>query len=133
MSFTPFPDVELVVIAALSTLEVTGLQVATKVPVDPNGTYSWLPFLRVSSRGGADDKHTDTSKVDVDAFAATKSAASELAEQARALLIYGPITTAAGVMDGAVTDTSPNQVPYGNEEQVIRYTAAYTVATRRSY
>lgn len=127
----PFPDVEALTIAVLLGLDVEGLGVATRVPADPEGTYSWLPFLRVKSIGGSDNRITDRSAVDVDAFAATEVDALSLAEAARQRLISGPWRTDEGVLDRATTTVKPNQVPYGDEQFVVRYTAAYSISTRR--
>jgi hypothetical protein len=128
----PFPDIEQLVISLLSELDVEDLEVSTDTPPDPQGTYSWLPFIRIDCFGGGDDRVTDTSRVTVDAFAATKEASQQLAEQARQLLIAFPHQTEHGVLDHTVTNTKPNQVPYGDETKIVRYTAAYTVTARRS-
>lgn len=129
---TGFPDAELLARAILLGLSTPGLKVGTVVPADPQGTYAWLPFIRVECFGGSDDGITDTSRVSVDAFAATKGAAAQLAEDARQLLTSGPFVTAAGVADRYSTDLKPNRVPYGDETRVIRYTASYSGQARRS-
>lgn len=124
-----WPDPEILVIAALADLAPA----ATEVPADPDGTYTWLPFLRVNCIGGGDvDIATDLFRFDVDAFAATKGAAAQLAGAARQRLLNFPISTTHGVLDRVTTSTRPNQVPYGDETRVIRYTAAYAGRTRRT-
>lgn len=127
-----YPDAELLARSVLLGLDTTGLRVGTEVPADPNGTYTWLPFLRVQCFGGADDGVTDTSRISVDAFAATKAAAAELAEDARQLITSGAFVTSVGAADLYVTTLKPNQVPYGDEKRVIRYTASYSGQARRS-
>lgn len=126
-----YPNAENLARAILSGLDTAGLRVGTEVPADPNGTYTWLPFLRVQCFGGSDDGVTDTSRIAVDAFAATKLAAAELAEDARQLITSGAFVTDAGAADRYTTTLKPNQVPYGNEKHVIRYTASYSGQARR--
>jgi hypothetical protein len=129
----PFPDAEALTRAVLQTLTVEGLQVGNVLPPDLQGTYGWLPFLRVTCIGGADNHITDTSRVDVDAFASDKDGAGTLAEQARQVLTAGPCSTDEGVLDHSTTVVKPNQVPYGDETRVVRYTAAYSITARRRF
>lgn len=104
----------------------------TEVPADPTGTLTWLPFVRVACIGGNDDRITDLSRVDVIAFADTKAAAAQLAEVVRQRLTSRPVHTAAGVLDRAVTDSKPQQIPYSNDPPPFAYTASYAVTARRS-
>lgn len=126
-----FPDVELALQELLGDL-VAG-NVATRVPADKDGTLTWLPMLRVIVRGGSDDMITDLSRVDVDAFAATKADARSLAEAARQRLIGKPHVGTGFVLDHVRTDTKPHEVPYVDNPPPYRYTAAYSVTARRSF
>lgn len=124
-----WPDPELLVESCLADLATVG----TAVPPDPEGTYSWLPFLRVQCYGGNDiDPATDLVRVSVDAFAATKGAAAQLAGRVRQRLLNCPIVTDIGVLDRVTTSTRPNKVAYGDETRVIRYVAEYAGQMRRS-
>lgn len=129
-----FPDAELVTRAVLLAEPglVEGLTVGTEVPADPAGSMSWLPFVRVTCIGGADDRITDTSRVTVTAFAVTKVAAAQLAELVRQRLTTRPVRTDAGVLDRAVTDSKPQQIPYSDNPPPFAYTASYAVTARRS-
>lgn len=123
-----WPDVEIVVRAVLLDLATVG----TEVPADPEGTLSWLPFLRVTCYGGVDDTHTDTSRFDVDAFAATKGAAAQLAGAVRQRLLNGPHAVAGeGILDNVQTDAKPHRVPYTTTPPPYEYTAAYSGQMRR--
>lgn len=125
-----FPDVEVVMVAVLGDIA----RVGTRLPADPDGTLSWLPFLRVSCYGGSDNLFSDLSRVDVDAFAATKAEAATLAERVRQRLLNGgkPHVNAGWVLDSARTDTKPHEVPYVDNPPPYRYTAAYSTTARRS-
>lgn len=126
---TDWADPELLIIAALTGLAP---QIATIVPADPDGTYDWLPLLRVQCFGGSDiDRATDLFRFDVDAFAATKGEAAQLAGAARQRLLNCPISTTRGVLDRVTTTTRPNEVPYGDVTRVRRFTASYAGRTRR--
>lgn len=123
-----WPDIEIVVRSVLLDLATVG----TEVPADPDGSLSWLPFLRVTCYGGSDDTHTDTSRIDVDAFAATKGAAAALAGAARQRLLNGPhVMPDRGVLDSVKTDVKPHQVPYSATPPPYEYTAAYSGQMRR--
>jgi hypothetical protein len=124
-----WPDPELLVIAALSGV---GALARTEVPADPYGTYSWLPLVRVQCFGGGDvDPATDLFRFTVDCFAATKTAARDIAGDVRQRLLNCPIVTDKGVLDRVTTSTRPNEVPYGDVTRVRRYTAAYSGQMRR--
>lgn len=124
-----WPDPEILIRAVL--LDVAS--VGTEVPADPSGTYSWLPFLRVQCFGGGEiDPATDLFRFDLDAFAATKAAASQLAGRARQRLLNWPVVTDKGVLDRVTTSTRPYQMAYGDESYVIRYTAQYAGRMRRT-
>lgn len=126
---TGFPDVEKVLRVVLGDLA----DVATNVPPDPDGTLAWLPLLRVRCNGGGDNRTTDVSRVDVDAFAASKAAASDLAEAARQRLLNRGRAHVGDVwvLDGIRTDSKPHEVPYVDNPPPYRYTAAYSVSARR--
>jgi hypothetical protein len=123
-----WPDPEILIRACVLDLASVG----TEVPADPDGTYSWLPFVRVQCIGGREtDPATDTFRMSVDAFAASKADAAQLAGAIRQRLLNGPIVTDNGILDYATTSTRPMQVPYGDVTRVIRYTAAYSGQMRR--
>lgn len=127
-----YPDVELAVIAILSPLVAVGGEPRTSTDA-PNDLEKHLPYLRVACYGGSDDDVTDLSRIDVDAFAATKKAARDLAEQARELLTNNrkPHVGAGFVLDRVRTDTKPHQVPWTENPPPYRYAAAYTASARR--
>ena len=127
ISFSNFPEIEAVVMDLLNGVQET--QVGTVTP--PNLNTS-MPFVRVMRIGGGDDRFSDTAHVDVDAFQPTQEAAYSLAEACRQVLLAFPYVTAAGVIDSVVTDSGPHEIPWGDVNNVRRYTASYTLTTRRS-
>lgn len=126
-----FPDPEVAVIAVLADLVPDAGHIATRTPADPGGTLAWLPFLRIVCYGGSDNDVTDLSRVDVDAFAATKSEARDLAEAARQRLTGKPHVGTGWALDHVRTDLKPHEVPYVDNPPPYRYTAAYSVTARR--
>lgn len=119
-----FPDVELALVSLLADLARTGTQT-------PANVEDVLPFLRVACYGGSDDRITDMSRVDVDAFAATKAAASMLAEVVRQRLTGRPHLAGGAVLDRVRTGTKPHYVSYVDNPPPWRYTAAYSITARR--
>jgi hypothetical protein len=126
-----FPDVEIALRAVLGDLVPAADHIGTRVPADPDGTLTWLPFLRVACTGGGDNFVTDLSRVDVDAFAATKGEAAQLAENARQRLLGKPHVGDGFVLDVVHTDTKPHEVGYVDNPPPYRYTAAYALSARR--
>lgn len=122
-----WPDPEVALIAVLGDLA----PVSVAVPADPQGTYSWLPFITANRIGGSDDRVTDDAQMAVDVFAASKGAASKLAEQVRQRLLAAPHVTAEAVIDQVTTGTAPNETPYGDTTKVRRYSATYFCRMRR--
>lgn len=97
----------------------------------PSDLQARLPLLRVRSLGGSDDEVTDISRVAVDAYAATRDQAWDLARGARHDLVDRPTATAAGLLDRAETEVGPQEIPYGN--RAVRYvTATYRLHARRT-
>lgn len=128
-----WPDPEVLIKAVFADLPVDGLTVDVAVPPDPDGTYFWLPFLRVQCFGGNElDMATDLFRFDVDAFGVTRRDASQLAGLARQRLLNCPIVTSAGQLDRVTTSSRPFEVPYGDVTRVRRYTAQYAARTRRT-
>lgn len=126
-----FPDVEIALRAVLADLVADISHVGVDVPADPNGTLTWLPFLRIACFGGSDNLITDLSRIDVDAFAATRAASRALAEAARQRLIGKPHIGNGWVLDRVRTDVKPHYVPYVDKPPPHRYTAAYSSTARR--
>jgi hypothetical protein len=126
-----FPDVELALLAVLGDLVGGADHISVSVLADTGGALAWLPFLRVTCFGGTDDLITDLSRVDVDAFAATRAAAKELAGAARQRLLGKPHVGDGWVLDHVRTDVKPHYVPYVDSPPPYRYTAAYSVTARR--
>lgn len=90
-----------------------------------------LPVIRVRVIGGTNsDRHTDNPRMVVDCFAATYSAAEDLAGAARQRLIAGPHKTDAGVLDRAETEVRPIEIPYPSAD-VHHITAQYRLSLRR--
>lgn len=119
-----FPDIERALMTLLSDLAATGTQT-------PDDLQDSMPFVRVARYGGPDDRFTDTARVDVDCFAASRDAAHTLAEQVRARLLSYPHVVGSTVIDRAITDNGPNEIPWSNDPNVRRFTAAYQVRARR--
>lgn len=125
----PWPDVTVVVRAALADL---CQNVGSSTPADPEGTLSWLPFVLVECIGGDDDQITDTSHLDVQTFAATKTAAGLLARQVQQRFLAAPLVVPGhGALDLGETLTKPRYLPYVDAPPPWRYVASYTVQMRR--
>lgn len=123
-----FPDVEVLLVAYLN--DQTGRRALTDLPAD---LEEILPVEQVTGGPGNDDGfRLDAATVDVDSWAADRSAAAANAEQVRGLLLDlrgqrltggGSVT---GVVTGAVTLTRPHWVPDPNPG-LRRYTASYQI------
>lgn len=103
---------------------------ATVGTVTPPNLGASLPFVRIVRIGGAGTRFIDTARIDVDAFAATRSSAYSLAESCRQRLINVPHVVAAGRIDSVITDSGPHEIPWG-DPAVRRFTASYTLTVRR--
>lgn len=124
-----FPDVEKALIDVFADLSAAVS--ATAVARLPPDLQQMLPVIRVRRLGGGDDRWTDSPRADVEVYAATRAVAVPLAELLRQRLLSGPHATGHGVIDRAVTEVGPQEIPY--EDQDIRLvTATYRVALRRS-
>ncbi|NNG20498.1 hypothetical protein HJ590_13165 [Naumannella sp. ID2617S] len=90
-------------------------------------------FLRVSVASGTDDGFNDSTLVDVEAFAPTRSGAINLAEDARGVMLAlgGTDRSTSGdqLIDKVETATRPAWVDYRNPN-VHRVVASYRVTTR---
>ncbi|MEU6033973.1 hypothetical protein ABZ801_01045 [Actinomadura sp. NPDC047616] len=119
-----FPDVESLLVHLLSPL-------ATTVSVTPPDLQDRMPIIRVRRIGGADDGITDTSRVDVDVHASSRTEAHTLAEQVRQFLLDGPHTAHGGVIDRIVTEVAPHSLTHPDPGTRV-VTATYRATTRRS-
>jgi hypothetical protein len=119
-----FPDVEVLLVAYLNGK--TGRRVVTELPADLD---SELPVIKVACGVGDDDSfRLDRSVVDVDVFAADRSAAASLAGDVRGFLLeeLRSELQPAGVVTGVRTVVKPRWVPDPNPN-LRRYTATYAV------
>lgn len=123
-----FADAEAVFVTAMSTVD--GLtRVATRLPAAEALTAA-LPMLRVQRIGGADDRLTDTARLDLETFAATYDTASDLARRVHTTALALAHTTVAGVLiDTVETVSGPMWVDYENQD-VQRFVATYEAAVR---
>lgn len=123
---TQWPDLEAALVsAALSDLEVDA---GTASPPALEGRR----FLRIQVVAGQDDTITDTALVDIDAFAADRGAARDLAEVARSWLHAAQGHLVGGVLIDAVrTSIRPRWRSYGNPK-IHRFVGSYWVSTRQA-
>jgi hypothetical protein len=129
--YTPFPDVEVALMAALDGLEGAGVGTVTPATLGSAGT---LPFIRIMRVGGSDDRFNDSARVSIDAFGATRGDAQTLAEAIRQTLLNWPIVIDGAnscVIDKVTTNVGPMDIPWG-DVNVRRQNASYTVVVRRS-
>lgn len=87
--------------------------------------------IRVRRIGGTDDGVTDRARIDVNVYAVDLSAAEDTAELARQRLISGPAATPHGVLDRAVTDVGPHEIPSPDSESYRIVSTTYRVSARR--
>ncbi|MGW4728092.1 tail completion protein gp17 [Streptomyces shenzhenensis] len=121
-----WPDMELAVIKGVRA-QLGGPRVTDEVPA---GVEKLLPVVVVQVAGGGDDRISDTVTVDVEAFAADRSAMWQLAERARAAVHALEASVAGGVViDTVDTVQRPVEVPYGNPN-LRRAVATYSLTTR---
>lgn len=124
-----FPDSERIVVNLLASLVSGCSNIGTATPAD---LQAMLPYIRVQRIGGDDDGFTDSALVAIDAFAATRDDARALAEAIRQRFITpGPKVVVGGSIDGAVTATAPNEIPWSDDQEIRRFTASYRITARR--
>ena len=127
MSDVEFGNLE-VILRAWATPLFTGTRIVSELPGDLTDT---LPVLQIV-RGGGDDPRTfmatDRAVIDVDAWAVTRTAASDLAELARRHLRRDlPNTTVDGfTFTWVTTQVAPRWQPDPNPK-LRRYTSTYEV------
>lgn len=123
-----FPNVEQAVVELLSDIFGDG---AVGV-VTPSNLADYGGYARVVRSGGSDDRISDTSRVDIDVFAANRSDAVNFAEQVRQRLLSWPHTLPITdcVIDRVETNLSPSVVPWSNTNLAL-VTATYAVTARR--
>lgn len=127
---TPFPDIERVLVVLLGAIE--GVAGAGAVTPSNLGADDSMPFIRVQRTGGGDDLITDSAKVSIDAFGATRDDAYSLAEQIRQILLKNPIVANGYVIDHVATGVGPTDIPWGADaSNVRRFNASYTLSVRR--
>jgi hypothetical protein len=129
-----FQDVEVAVMtllrakfSALATPSGGSPRVATATP--PN-LASVLPFARVALVTGSDDRVTDFSVVDVDAFDVDREATRLLAESIRTFLTAKSHQSGGFIIDSISTETKPHPLPW-DIAGVHRYGATYRISARR--
>lgn len=107
-----WPDVEIELVAWLSAQRGSGVRVLTELPANLTDV---LPVAQVQRVGGDDDTfRLDRALVDVDVYAATRTAASTLARQVRDDLVMHlrGTATAAAVFGLVTTVSAPQWRPY---------------------
>jgi hypothetical protein len=120
----PFPDVEDLLSEAFTDLGETGSET-------PDDLQDHLPFIRITRIGGSDDRRTDTSRVDVDCFGATRAQAWQIARAVQQRLISGPThVPGTGLIDRARTELGPRRAAHP-DQNVRRVLATYRVSARR--
>lgn len=117
-----FPDIE---DFAMELLEPAGPTVlATPEVITP-------PLIVIRRIGGFDDVITDSPRIQVDVFGATRRQAADLAEQCRQLILASPATGVGHAsIDQAWTETAPTFAAY-DDRNSQRYIATYGLALRR--
>ena len=92
------------VAAALAHLATVGTETGPRLQHE-------LPFILIVRSGGANDRVTDRARIDGHVFAGGAGEAKQLAETVRRHLTSGPIATAHGVIDRAVTEVGLRSGP----------------------
>ncbi|KWT61830.1 hypothetical protein ADL21_11125 [Streptomyces albus subsp. albus] len=120
----PFPDIEDVLVRALADFGTCGT-------VTPADLQHRLPFVRPRRLGGGGGKVTDGPRVDIDVTARTRAEAMSIARAVQQRLLSGPLRVpAAGIIDRAVTEMGPHEVP-ADDPHLRRVVATYRLAARR--
>lgn len=123
-----FADAEALFISALSGVDGVSRTV-TRLPAAERLTAA-LPLVRVHRVGGADDRLTDTARVDLETFAADYDTASALARTVHtAALALGNTVVDGVLVDTVETVSAPMWVDYENPN-VQRFVATYEAAVR---
>lgn len=120
----PFPRTVRVVAAVVADLGTTGGETSTTLQGD-------LPFIRCRRIGGTDNGVTDIARVDVRVYEADLSDAEDLSETIRQRLISKPHATVHGVLDRAVTEVGPQEVPGPDPDHYRVVSTTYRVSVRR--
>ena len=118
-----FPDVERILGDLLGDLGTVGSE--TNIDLQ-----SQLPYIRVHRIGGADNRITDASRVDIDVYTADATAGKALAETIRQRLTVGPSATTHGVIDRAWTESGPQTAPT-DDPNLRRVITTYRISFRR--
>lgn len=113
MTITPaviWPDVERVLLGWLRP-QLTGVTVLTDLPANLEARLPLLQIVRVG--GGRDFSwRLDVARVDIDAYAATRTAAADLAGQVRTLLGTLPnVQTGGALVVRVAEETGPSWRP----------------------
>lgn len=122
-----YPDVERLLVSFLGAA-LGGVRVLTDTPANLEKV---LPVVQVTRFGGADvAPGIDRPVVDIDCYAATRGAASDLAERVRYALLYQLPGTSIGTVGIPRVDTvtGPTWRPYDNPA-LRRFGASYAVTT----
>lgn len=123
-----YADVEKLLVAWLPTVVTPKPRVGVATPADPNGTHSWLPFIRVQRVGGPGRLGIDRPRVVLDFFATDYGAVADLAASARWAMevpILG-LSTPDGAVIAAQTDSAPSWVPY-DDVNVTRFSSHHSL------
>lgn len=113
---------------AIALQEVFGVEhTGTRRPGD---LAEHLPFAWCHRTGGPSDGLNDYATVEVDVFAATPTEAWQLAERARQALTVrgGPHR----FLDRVGCDIGPRELPWSDDDSVVRYGATYEAVARRA-
>lgn len=119
-----FPQVERLIAAVVADLGAAGMETSTNLQTD-------LPFIRIRRIGGVDDRVTDVPRVDVRVYAADLSDALALSETIRQRLISRPSATDHGIIDRAVTEVGPFEIPGPDPDHYRVVSTTYRVSVRR--
>lgn len=123
-----YADVEKLLIGYLAGAISPTARVGVATPADPQGTYSWMPFIRVQRVGGRRAQGLDYPRVVLEFFGPDYGSASDLGARVSALF-DGPILScrnAFGVVIGAQTDSAPSWVPY-DDVRVARFQSLHSL------
>lgn len=117
-----WPNLETLVSDRLSS--VLGVAAGPETPADLS------LYLRVTVASGDDDSLNDRTLVDVEAFAPTRDGATNLAEDARMVMLGMAATNnGGGLVDTVTTALRPRWVDYRNPD-VERVVSAYRIVCR---
>lgn len=130
-----FPDAEDVLAELLEPIA----PVYTATPAfsvdNPTEYVQEVPFIVVQKFDGASNAQAweDISVVEVACFGSTRAASKEINNAVRAKLAgAAAVQTAAGFIDQITESTSPNQIPYGQED-VRRVISNWAITARQQF